>query len=284
MDHPAYVTHRPAPPLDRFIEDLWFSQGVVAYQAEVVAPTGAAVGALVLGPPILLSPHSSRPPTPAAYLRGEQRPFRATSSYLLGPHDRPTTVEPTGETSCVGFVTTPVGCLPAVHAAPGAIRGRVVNLLAAWPGVAAVRREAESFTDPHALLEELERVLLRDLSEPAPGTDRVEEAVRLLEADPTRPIARVAREVGVSRGHLDREFARIVGLAPTTLAAILRVRAILEHAAAHGSPEWAARAAALGWADSERADRDIRRQTGLTPAEHAAGLGRTRHAAPPAHT
>lgn len=265
-----HLTRRPAPPLDRYVEELWFSQGAVVFPPEPVAPTGSAVGALVLGPAILLTPHSSRPPTPAAWLRGEQRPYRASGSYLLGPHDRPTTVVPTGETHCLGFVTTAIGCLPAAHGAPSAIRGRIVNLLAAWPGAATLRREAEAMTDPHALLAELERVLTADLAPAPPGTDRAERAVAILERDPTTPIAEVARAVGVSRSHLDREFARIVGLPPTTLAGILRVRALLADLDTFGTPAWAARAADLGWADGERAERDIRRQTGVTPAEMVA--------------
>lgn len=272
--NPVYLARRPAPPLDRYVEELWFRQGAVIDQPETVAPTGSAVGALVLGPPILLTPHSSRPPTPAAWLRGEQRPYRASSSYLLGPHDRPTTVEPTGETHCLGFVTTPIGCLPAAHAAPSAIRGRVVNLLAAWPGAATLRREAETVADPHALLAELERALAADLAPVGHGTDRAERAVAVLAQDPTTPIGDVARAVGLSRRQLDREFARIVGLPPTTLAGILRVRALLAHLGSLGTPDWAARTADLGWAEPERAERDIQRQTGLSPAALAAGPAR----------
>ncbi len=266
----VYTTLRPAGLLGRFVEELWYTRGQVAYQRETIAPTGSAVAALVLGPTILLTPHSSRPPTPAARLRGEHRPFRAVSSFLLGPHDRPVTTEPTGETHCLGLVTTPVGCAVALHTPPAAIRGRVVNLLAAWPGAAAVRRQVEALTDPDEMLAVLERGLTEYLAPPGHGVDRCERAVALLQRDPTTPIGDVARTVGISAGHLDREFGRIVGLAPGTLAGIFRVRALLERLDVFGTPAWAARAAQLGWTDEFRLARDVQRHTGLTPAQHAA--------------
>ena len=49
----------------------------------------------------------------------------------------------------------------------------------------------------------------------------------MLEADPLRAIADVARELEVSHGHLDRELTRVVGLTPRALARLLRMRRLL---------------------------------------------------------
>ncbi len=61
-----------------------------------------------------------------------------------------------------------------------------------------------------------------------PGLERCERAVALLTEDPVRPIGDIAATLGVSHGHLDREFTRIVGLSPRRLARLLRVDRLLE--------------------------------------------------------
>lgn len=269
---PVSASRRPGGELGRYVERLWYQRGTGAEPRETIAPTGSVVGALVLGDPLLLTPHTSRPPTPAARLRGEQRPFRAASSFLLGPHDRPVEAVATGETHVLGLVTTPVGCAAAVHVPPGLIRGRVVNLLAAWSGAAAVRRQIEGGEEhPERMLDALEEALAASLAAPGHGVARCARAVALLDAAPTTPVHLVAREVGISPGHLDREFARIVGLPPATYAGLVRVRRLLERVDEIGTPAWDDHAATLGWSDAARLERDVVRSTGRTPAEHAAG-------------
>ena len=71
-------------------------------------------------------------------------PLVAETGFLIGPHDRPIVNEPQGETFCVGIVTTPVGCRPALGLAPATLRGRVVDLLQAWPRAVGLRRELSS--------------------------------------------------------------------------------------------------------------------------------------------
>ncbi len=103
-----------------------------------------------------------------------------------------------------------------------------------------------------------------------PGVDRVERAVALLTEDPARPIGELADRLGVSHEHLDRAFARIVGLGPRRLAKILRMRALLASIDVFGTVAWTERAAELGWFDQAHLIRDFRRQTGLSPSAYVA--------------
>ena len=88
---------------------------------ELIAPTGSTVAAVVLGDPIRQTGI------------GSGTTLVAETGFLIGPHDRPIVNEPQGETHCVGIVTTPVGCRPAFGLAPAMLRGRIVDLLQAWP-------------------------------------------------------------------------------------------------------------------------------------------------------
>ena len=192
----------------------------------------------------------------------------ADTGFLIGPHDRPIVNEPQGETYCVGIVTTPVGCRPAFGLAPATLRGRVVDLLEAWPRAAALRRELSKSRTPAEALDMVEATLRTPEAFDRNAFDRCEAAAAQLSADPTRPVGDIAAELGVSHGHLDRQFTEQVGLSPRTLARILRMRRLLEAIDVHGSVGWADKAADLGWSDQAHLIRDFKRHTGVTPSEY----------------
>ena len=249
----------PDGALGRAVSSAWYARGTVPYRRERVAPTGSTVAVVVLGDPILETAGGPR-----------AVPLLATEGFLIGPHDRPVTNEPTGETFAVGIVTTPVGCRAALGLDPAPVAGRVVDLLATWPAAADLRTRLASTSDPEAMLDQLIARLTADLDLGIPGLDRGERVVAMLEEDPARSIADIAHAVGVSHGHLDREFTRIVGLSPRRLARLLRVERLLATIDVEGGIEWAALAADLGWADQSHLIRDVKRHTGSTPSRYVA--------------
>ncbi|MBB5787762.1 DUF6597 domain-containing transcriptional factor [Jiangella mangrovi] len=123
-----FVSRRPEG-LERFVESIWFARGRIDYPDERIAPTGSTVAVVVLGDPIRETPAD-----------GAGEPLVTGTGFLLGPHDRPVVNEPLGETHCVGIVTTPVGCEAVFGIRPATIRGRVVDLLTAWPAATPLRR------------------------------------------------------------------------------------------------------------------------------------------------
>lgn len=248
---------RAVPPtLDRYVESVWYARGTVPYAREHIAPTGSTVAVFVLGPPIRQTPMGGRALT-------------AARGFLVGPHDRPAVNEPTGETYAVGVVTTPVGCEAVFQRAPGALRGRVVDLEEAWGAAAALRRAVCAERDPDAMLDLVVRRVGEGLRRVS-GLARCERAVALLEADPTRPVSDIAHALGVSHGHLDREFSRVVGLSPRVLARLLRMRRLLEAIDVHEAVRWGDLAATLGWYDQAHLIRDFKRHTGVTPSKYLA--------------
>ena len=122
--------------------------------------------------------------------------------------------------------------------------------------------------DPDEFLDRTEAALRAGLDESDRGLDRCAVAVAALERDPTRPVADLAAELGISHGHLDREFGRIVGMSPRTLARVLRVRRPLELVDVHGPVAWTRLAADLGWYDQPHLVRDVVRHTGVPPSAY----------------
>ena len=120
------------------------------------------------------------------------------------------------------------------------------------------------------MLDRLESALADGPGPVRPGLERCARAVELLEADPSLPIAEVARTVGLSHGHLDREFTRHRRPGPRRLARQRRVQRLLAGIDVRGDVAWADLAAELGWADQSHLIRDVKRHTGVTPSAYLA--------------
>ena len=254
-----FRTRAPDGPMGRAIASVWYARGTVPYRRERVAPTGSTVAVIVLGDPILETAGG-----PGAV------PLRAERGFLIGPHDRPVTNEPTGETFAVGIVTTPVGCRSALGLEPAALAGRVEELTRTWSPAMDLRERLLVTPDPEAMLDLVVAGVADTLDLDIPGLDRCERAVAMLDEDPARPIAGIAATLGVSHGHLDREFKRVVGLTPRRLARLLRVERLLDAIDIDEDVAWADLAAELGWADQSHMIRDVKRHTGSAPSAYIA--------------
>jgi AraC-like DNA-binding protein len=258
-----FELRRPGPPLEPYVESVWWARGLMPYRRERIAPTGSTVAVLVLGSPILQVPRN-----------GDGEPFVAVEGWLAGPHDGPVVNAPTAETWAVGVVAAPVGCRALFGVDPAPLRGRVVDLAAAWPAARPLREALLGAVDPGSALDRVTATLGAGLRPDGPGVHRCAAAVAALEADPVRPIAEIAAEVGVTHAHLDREFVRVVGLSPRALARILRLRRLLDSIDVHADLTWTALAAEWGWFDQSHFIRDFRRHTGVTPSAYVAAQRR----------
>lgn len=243
--------------LGPFVESIWYARGQIDYPRERIAPTGSTVAGIVLGSPIEQIPDD-----------GAGEPFVAKTGFLIGPHDRPIINAPTAETYCLGIVTTPIGCQAVFGVRPSTIRGRVVDLEAVWPPLTLLRNRLLTSSDSSDQLSAVSKALCEYVNPSIPGLERCAEAVAALEADPTRSIASLAAELGITHGHLDRLFTRVVGVGPRTLARTLRVRRLLDSIDVYGQVAWTSLAAELGWFDQAHLIRDFKRHTGVTPSEY----------------
>ena len=254
-----YDTREPSGRLRDYVELVWYARGTVPYARERIAPTGSTVAVIVLGDPIIETPDNHDGPA-----------LKTATGFLVGPHVGPVVNEPTGETYAVGIVTTPVGCRAVFGVSPAELRGRVVDLLETWPAAAALRAALTKLTAPRDMLALVEETLVGHLGPDHPGDRRCAAAVAALEADPSCAIGDIAAGLGISHGHLDREFTRIVGLTPRSLATLLRMRRLLARLDVRREIDWAKHAFELGWFDQAHLIRDFKRHTGVTPTEYVA--------------
>ncbi len=240
------------PRLAPFLDSLWWARGRIEYAREQIAPTGATVVVINLGDVIYHETFGAR-----------ASGIEAETGWITGPHDRPSLNEPRGETHCYGIVTRPVGCESLLGIDPRTLRGSVEPLVR-WSAGLSLRdrlRDVSTERGFEILLESLES----DLADAPRGFERIQQAVVWLEDDPRVGVSTVADRLGISHAYLDREFSRITGLSPRRLAAILRVRRLLEEIDVAAEQDWVDLAVRHGWYDQSHMIRDFKRYTGVSP-------------------
>jgi AraC-like DNA-binding protein len=113
------------------------------------------------------------------------------------------------------------------------------------------------------LIVTLESELLRRLD---PDRDRrVDRAVaQIVQSAGSVRIDALARELGISRQHLARQFQHHVGVSPKTLARVMRFRKLTDHIDTT-DVDWADAAIAHGYYDQSHLIADFRELAGTTP-------------------
>ncbi len=187
----------------------------------------------------------------------------APASFAAGVIDRPVLVSSSGASACVQIDFTLAGAYRFFHLDPRDMAGRVVALddLGISRDLAKRIEAAPSWRARFDLLDDTVRGRLargRGLSSGVVG------ALRLLEGG-RRRIREIAGEIGWSERHLTRRFAAETGVAPKTLARILRFEAARRLAAPSAAGGWAEFALTAGYADQAHLIREFRTLSGLSP-------------------
>lgn len=130
-----------------------------------------------------------------------------------------------------------------------------------------VAQRDRSRGDARAVVDGIQKALLARLPS-APSVDGyVRRAVRRAFGPEAPGIEAIAHELGCSRQHLARVFARHVGLSPKAFARVARMQRSLLAIQTCPEEPLAAVALTLGYFDQAHLTRDFRLLTGLSPAE-----------------
>lgn len=279
-----YEQFSPARELHRWVECYWRLTGAagLAPHPQRILPDGYVEIILHLGDPFLRADEGTRA-------------VRQARTLFAGQMIRPVRVMATGHT-CVWGIRLHPWAAAAVAGVPAneltdriedaeAICPRLVKTLAsgladAYDASSALDATRESGApeasdrpdragsdgDGIRCVRALDAILARHLMRSAPIDPLVMAAGRLLLREP-RPIADVARRMGVSPRHLTRTFRHAVGLTPKMFARISRfqrVAAVLDDDGP-GGEVLAGVALACGYYDQSHLVRDVRAFAGGTP-------------------
>ncbi|NUW46115.1 helix-turn-helix domain-containing protein [Nonomuraea rhodomycinica] len=257
-----YVTRVPAPPLDRFIDDLYCLTGVPRHRRMNVPPMPSAHLFVNLGGPVRL--WDSDPSVPPAVL---------TDGWFMGVWTRRFLFEYPTPVRLVGVHFKPWGIAPFAGLPASELRNRWVPVDAVWHrSVDRIREQVGAVASATGTLRVLEAELRSRLAEaPSRGLDLVRHTgMRLETSHGVVPVGALADAAGVSGNHLAAQFTSHVGVTPKRVARIYRFAQLIVSVDALGPVDWSQVALTAGYFDQAHFSKEFKDFTGHTPTEYLA--------------
>ncbi len=263
--HAPWLSRRPAPPLDLFIDTLWTSQraGPLPHGREWGLPNGCAD--LVVP---LTQDHVHR------YDGVADRCGRHLAEGVLqGVQQGPTLRDTAGALCVVGVHFRPGGLAAFFDAPADRFTDQTIALADLWPGFGPALRERltgpRGLAAPETRLQALETALrarLRRTAAPSTLQDPlVQWAIGRLAGGEQR-IGDVQRASGCSPARFIARDRAACGVAPKRHAELMRFHTLLSRAPRAGA--WALAAADAGYADQAHLAREFRRFAGFSPTDY----------------
>jgi AraC-like DNA-binding protein len=249
---------QPAPPLDRFIDRLWYMSGSTpVHSRERALPTAT------LEIVINLADSRMRLYRDDADLAGES--FR--EAVICGPQLGYFVLDTADTNAVVGVHFRPGGAAPFVGSPLGELTDRHVELGDLWGPFARSLRErllqARSVDDLFDLLEYALRLRYTERLLPHPAAE-----FALTRLDDASRIRTVQTRTGYSPKRFIETFRDAAGLTPKRYCRIRRFQSVLARLISGQRVEWADVAAASGYVDQPHLTREFREFAGVTPAAY----------------
>ncbi|BCY13268.1 helix-turn-helix domain-containing protein [Actinoplanes sp. L3-i22] len=252
-----YVALVPAPPLDRFVDDIYYLTGVPRHRRMNVPPMPSAHLFINLGEPARM--WDSDPSVPPGVL---------ADGVFMGVWTRRFVFEYPARVRLVGVHFKPWGMAPFVGMPADELRDRWAPVDDVWQrSVERIRDRAGEDAPNAGTLRILEQELRSRLAAaPAHGLELVRyTARRLAVAHGAVPIGALTDAAGVSVNHLATLFKSHVGVTPKRVARIYRFARLI-HAVDDCRPvDWARLAHRAGYFDQAHLSREFKDFTGHTP-------------------
>ncbi|RIK42842.1 MAG: AraC family transcriptional regulator [Chloroflexi bacterium] len=248
----------PAPPLCDFVELLWYQEGAPpAHRQERLLPQGTVE--------LVVDLWNDEP-----------------GCVVCGPHSAPFLLETYRRRRVVGAHFRPGGAFPFLGMPASELHNQVVSLDDVWGAGACLLRErlleAETVSERFHLLEQM--LLAR-----AQGSLARHGAVRwalgeFCRPSPTRTVADVTSQIGLSARRLIQLFRQEVGLTPKLFCRVQRFQSVLELIHTWREVDWVDVALACGYFDQAHFIHDFRAFSGLSPTAYLAQQGDQRNHVP----
>ena len=188
--------------------------------------------------------------------------------FVAGPDKTAVRLERQAGSVIVGVRLRP-GRAPALTRVSAAeLIGLRVDLAELWGREAdRIAERLDASASPDLARRLLAQSVGERLSGASPADGLTAAFVRIVTSDPRLAVSRIARELGVSRRHLQRRSATALGYGPKTFARIMRFQRFVGLGRDDADAQLAALARAAGYSDQAHLSRECRRLSGLTPAE-----------------
>lgn len=257
--HQLYVSYQPGPPLDRFVEQIWYWDGLPGPHAkDRLLPSGAA--SLIIN----LEEDEVRD------YSGENDDVveRFPGAVLVGAFSRYSVIDTREQRRVLGVSFRPGGMWPFFDPAAEEVHNEHVSMRDLWGSHGSTLRERVLVAPtPYARLQLVEAELLRRAVRPMERRAELDFALRCLTFAPhEHTIATLSERVGLSTRRFARLFTLEVGLTPKLYARIKRFERVVRRMHTPGL-DWGELAQSCGYFDQSHLIRDCRSMSGFTPTE-----------------
>src|SRR6185312_769713 len=251
-----YVSQAARPPLDAFVENLWWLSDAPPHARESILPGGTFE--------LVVNLHENEFRIYDSCDGAEAKHF--SGAMVSGAYHRAFVIDTLEHASIVGVHFKPGGALPFIGALPGEVGSTHIDLESVWGAHASELRErlAEA-TTPSRRFRILERALLARLHRPFKR--HVAVPVALVRIARGERIGAVAADLGLRHRRLIELFTAEVGMAPKLFGRVQRFQQAIQAAQTARAPDWAGLALAFGYSDQAHLVRDVVAFSGLAPTE-----------------
>jgi AraC-like DNA-binding protein len=254
---------KPAPPLSRFVELLWYYQDQPKpHQKERLMPDGCV--SLIIN----LNEDETRLYDPDDV----NRMNRLSGCSVGGPHTECFVIDSDEQLCVVGASFRAGGAAPFLRLPSDELHNQHVNLEDLWGHLASELRERTlAAKSPEAKLRIVELALLERAAGTLGGQPVVEYAVNNFLAEPaTARIARVADKTGLSSRRFIELFKQHVGMTPKLFCRVQRFQKVLRRITSGKPVNWSAVALDGGYFDQAHFIHDFRAFSGISPSKYLA--------------
>ncbi|MPZ36820.1 MAG: helix-turn-helix domain-containing protein [Rhizobiales bacterium] len=190
-------------------------------------------------------------------------------SFVAGMYSTYAISENTGASHCLQFNLTPIGAREIFGIPMHELSERIVDFSDVMGRAGAeLETQIAEAVDWQTRFDILERFLIGRVADAQSVSGAVRHAwTRLSDTGGMIPVAALADELQWSRKHLASKFRQDIGLAPKTIARLLRFRRVVDRQTTDLSSRWAEVALDAGYFDQAHLIRDFRQFAGMTPVE-----------------
>jgi AraC-like DNA-binding protein len=267
-----FYQYRPAPPLDQFVERIWYWEGEPPrHGKDRMMPDGG--GSLIIN----MAEDEVRNYTGA----NDDQIERYPGAVFVGAHSRYSVIDTQEQRAVLGISFRPGGTWPFFDPAADELQNSHVSIADLWGASGRTFRERVlDAATPTAKLLRLEQELMAQAIRPLHRRPEVDYALkRLASPQDAVSIERLGERCGLSTRRLTRLFAIEVGLTPKLFARIKRFDRMFGRMA-EPKLEWSELAQACGYFDQSHLIRDCKLISGFTPTELHSRWNGTGHHVP----
>ncbi len=257
-----YFGRVPAPPLDRYVDDVYCLTGEPRHRRLNVPPMPSAHLMINLAAPARLVDSDASVP-----------PASLTDAWFMGLWTRRFLIEHQPPVRIVGVHFKPWGLSPFLDIPSVDLRNRWVPAAALWGrSVDRMRDRITTATTTGEVLQVVEDELRSQLvAGPSRGLDLVHHTAGHLAASwGTLPIGSLSEDAGVSANHLAAQYKTHLGVTPKRVARIYRFARLILSVDARRPVDWSDLAQTAGYFDQSHFSREFKDFTGHTPSAYLA--------------